>query len=124
MQYEVIPTTKFENDLKYYIRKKNYRKINQDISPIMADLENGKLVGDEIAGLELPEGESSFKVRAANTSTKQGKSNGFRIIYYVVKDDKFIYLLTIYSKKDNESLDNSVLKELIKKYVTPIESEK
>ena len=31
-------------------------------------------------------------------NTRVGKSNGYRIIYYVVKDDKEIYLITIYDK--------------------------
>ena len=43
--------------------------------------------------LKLPDGEDTYKVRAANTDTNVGKSNGYRIIYYVVKNDKEIYLL-------------------------------
>jgi mRNA-degrading endonuclease RelE of RelBE toxin-antitoxin system len=33
---------------------------------------------------------------------KVGKSNGYRLIYYVVKDDREIYLLTIYYKKEDK----------------------
>lgn len=114
--YEVIPTDQFEKDIRYYIKKKNYRKIQNDIEPIIAELEQGNLVGDEIAGLELPDDEHSFKVRAANSSAKVGKSNGFRIVYYVVKDDKEIFLLTIYSKKDQVDISIEEIKRLIRLY--------
>lgn len=45
------------------------------------------------------------KVRVANTDTKMGKSNGYRMIYYAIREDLTIYLLSIYYKKD----DNRVL---------------
>jgi len=47
---------------------------------------------------------------------KVGKSNGYRIIYYVVKDDREIFLLTIYSKKDKENIKDSEIKHLIEAY--------
>lgn len=63
------------------------------------------MVGDKLEGLKLSENTAAYKVRVANTSTKSGKSNGFRIIYYVVFEEK-IYLLTIYSKKDSNNIPN------------------
>lgn len=63
-------------------------------------LAEGNFIGDKLEDIELDEGTAAYKVRVANSSTNSGKSNGFRIIYYVVIDEK-IYLLTIYSKKDD-----------------------
>ncbi|MBO3794547.1 hypothetical protein [Bacillus subtilis] len=117
MDYEVIPTQEFNKRLRFYINKKKYRKIYDDIDPIIDELANGNFLGDEINGLGLPDEEYNYKVRVANTSAKVGKSNGFRLIYYVVKDDKEIYLLTIYSKKDKENITNRELRDLIKLYV-------
>lgn len=57
-----------------------------------------------------------LKVRVANSDTKSGTSNGYRLIYYVVKTDGTIYLLTIYYKKDKENITNKEIQELILKY--------
>lgn len=46
-----------------------------------------------------------------------GQSNGYRIIYYVVRDDKEIYLLTIYYKKDDSKIPtNQEIIRLVEKY--------
>jgi len=93
----------FSNDVRYYVRKKKYKKIFKDIESIMPYLESGILIGDKLSGFNLPEGAALYKVRIANTSANVGKSNGFRLIYYLSTADK-IYLLTIYSKKDDERI--------------------
>ena len=92
-------------NVEFYQRKKKYKKILDDIDSIMPDLEAGNLVGDRLAGFNLPEGTALYKVRIANTSANVGKSNGFRLLYYVAMADT-IYLLTIYSKKDDERIPN------------------
>lgn len=116
MEYAIIVTPQFEKDVKYYRQKKGYTKIEEDIEEILTDLEKGNFVGDEISGLRLPDNESTYKVRVANSSINVGKSNGFRMIYYVIKNDCEIYLLTIYSKKDRENLANHVIIDLIRTY--------
>ena len=59
----------------------------------------------------------TVKVRIANTDTRVGKSNGYRMIYYVVKNDYEIYLLTIYYKKeDNKIPSNKEIEALVKEY--------
>ena len=118
MCYEVIPTDQFEKDIRYYIKKKRYRKIMDDIEPVLARLEEGIFLGDEISGLDFPENEHSYKVRVANTSANVGMSNGFRLIYYVIKDDKEIYLLTLYSKKDQTDISTQEIESLIKLHCT------
>ena len=69
------------------------------------ELKAGNLVGDKLQNLQLDEGTAAYKVRVANSSANVGKSNGFRIIYYAVIDKK-AYLLTIYSKKDDDRIPN------------------
>lgn len=59
-----------------------------------------------------------YKARAKNSNTKVGKSNGYRLIYYVKTERKLIILLTIYYKKDDVRIPNKKeLKELIKEYL-------
>ena len=56
------------------------------------------------------------KVRIANSDTKMGKSNGYRIIYYAIKEDMSIYLLSIYYKKDDKRvLEDDEIVKLVKK---------
>ena len=96
---------KILDDVKYYIKRKKYKKILDDIGTILPDLAAGNLVGDKLEGIRIPENTAVYKVRIANTSANVGKSNGFRLIYYLAIEDE-IYLLTIYSKKDDERIPN------------------
>ena len=52
------------------------------------------------------------KVRWAITG--KGKSGGVRVIYYFKKQDDEIWLLTIYSKSEVESIPAHVLREIAK----------
>ena len=115
--YTVIPTEQFERDVKYYIKKKGFRHIGSDIKAITDELEKGNLIGTEIPGLKISADGHTFKVRSANTDTKVGQSNGYRVIYYVIRDDEEIYLLTIYYKKDDNRIPgNREIKELVETY--------
>lgn len=66
-------------------------------------------------GLHLNDKENKvIKVRIANTDTKAGKPNGYRMIYYAVKEDLNVYLLSIYYKKDDRRvLSDEEIKELV-----------
>ncbi len=115
--YTVIPTRQFEEDVEYYIRKKKYLHIRQDIKAITDELEAGNLVGMEIPNLKLEVSGHTYKVRSANTDTRAGQSNGYRVIYYVIRDDLEIYLLTIYSKKDDNRIpSNQEIIDLVNTY--------
>lgn len=93
------------------------RSITDDIDNVVKDLELGNLVGDDIQDIDIPTDNHTYKVRAANSYTKVGKSNGYRIIYYVIKDDKEIYLITIYYKKEDKNIPtNKEIANIIKEY--------
>ena len=116
MQFDVIPTPRFEEDVRYYLKKKKFKHILEDIEEVVLELEKGNLLGDSIPGLTFEDNET-VKVRIANTDTKVGKSNGYRMIYYAVKSDGEIYLLTIYYKKDDNRIpSNKEIEEIVKEY--------
>ena len=116
MQFEVIPTERFEEDVNYYLKKKKFKHIIDDVEEVVSDLEKGNLVGDAIPGLTFDDN-ITVKVRVANTDTKVGKSNGYRVIYYAVKSNCEIYLLTIYYKKDDNRIPtNKEIEMLVKEY--------
>lgn len=104
MLYMVIPTPRFIQDIEYYEKKKKFKNITNDIDSVVKDLEIGNLVGDDIPDIDIPTGDHTYKVRVANSNTKVGKSNGYRLIYYVIKDDREIYLITIYYKKEDKNI--------------------
>ena len=112
----VVPTKKFTDDVKFYIRKKNYKNIKYDIKEVTDELTEGNLVGDRLEGLDIPEGTAAYKVRIANSSANVGKSGGFRLLYYVVIGDD-IYLLSIYSKKDDIRILNDKQIEILIKNI-------
>ena len=102
---QVMSTPHFEEDVKFYVKKKKHLRIYDDIKSVTDELVSGNLVGDKLSGLDLQTGATAYKVRIANSSTNVGKSNGYRILYYVAVEEK-IYLLTIYSKKDSNRIPN------------------
>lgn len=116
MKYNILITPQFKKDIKYYKKKKKYLKIIDDIDSVIKELEIGNFLGEKIPNLHLEHEENVYKVRVMNSSINVGKSNGFRLIYYVIKNDCDIYLLTIYSKKDQENINTSKIIELVDKY--------
>jgi len=115
--YKIIPTAKFNHDVEYYIKKKKFRNIGDDIRIITDEIQRGNLIGDIIPNLKISTKNSTYKVRTANTDTNTGQSNGYRIIYYAFSDNFEVYLLTIYYKKeDNRVPSNAEIEQLVRKY--------
>lgn len=52
---EIVATKHFKEDIKFYIKKKKYSKINDDIDTVTDELEQGNLVGVRLEDLHLPE---------------------------------------------------------------------
>lgn len=114
MQYEVIPTPKFEKDLKRLGKKD--RGIGNDIEPILEKLEMGNFQGDIIPMSLKDNNNIAIKIRVASTRRNIGKSGAYRPICYAEKEDGKIYLLTIYPKNEKENITNKEILELILKY--------
>lgn len=115
--YNVIPTHQFKKDVKYYVKKKGFIHIGDDIKTITDELEKGNLIGTEIPRLKIQSEGHTFKVRIANSDRKSGQSNGYRMIYYAIRDDKEVYLLTIYDKKeDNKIPTDKEIVQLVEEY--------
>ena len=58
-------------------------------------------------------GTGLYKIRLKSTDMARGKRGGFRIIYYLLTQDKKIYLLTIFSKTEVENIDLNKLHEIL-----------
>ncbi|MBC7826019.1 MAG: type II toxin-antitoxin system RelE/ParE family toxin [Candidatus Parcubacteria bacterium] len=107
IQVEASPT--FNRNLRALAKK--YRSIQNDIQPIIEQLEQGELPGDQIPGV----GYAVFKLRVRNSDIPKGKSSGYRLIYYV-KTATGIILLTVYIKSEQVDIAAKDVQSIIAEY--------
>jgi mRNA-degrading endonuclease RelE of RelBE toxin-antitoxin system len=97
---ELIEATAFTKYVYDYLTEDEYLGLQ---SFLLQNPEAGKIVRGS-GGVR--------KVRWAITG--KGKSGGVRVIYYFKKQDDEIWLLTIYSKNEVESIPAHVLRQIAK----------
>ncbi len=100
----------FTSEFKRSLRRlaKRYRRIRQDVEPLVDALSSGETPGDRVQGT----GYVVYKVRLANSDARRGKSGGYRVVYYVEVAERVI-LVTIYSKSDQGDISPSALRQII-----------
>ncbi|WP_339136895.1 MAG: type II toxin-antitoxin system RelE/ParE family toxin [Candidatus Electrothrix sp. GW3-4] len=106
--YSVKITDTFARETKKLAKK--YRHIREDFLPLLDQLESGQFIGDAVAGFE----NKVYKARVASSDQKKGKSGGFRVIYYIILNDKEILLLTVYAKSKQNDIKENHISEMIK----------
>jgi mRNA-degrading endonuclease RelE of RelBE toxin-antitoxin system len=104
MSFSVIPSDKFKKEAKRLSKK--YASLKEELADLNDALSNTPTTG-------TPLGNDTYKIRLAIKSKGKGKSGGGRVITYVVKANKEVYLLTIYDKAEFDSLDDKTLKNII-----------
>jgi len=96
--------------------KKKYPNIKNDLIELLTNMENAKVSGVPIPGLF----NKVYKIRAASSDMKRGKSGAYRIVYYAEDGNGKLYLLTIYAKTKRVNIPiteiQSILKELDLKF--------
>lgn len=92
---------------------RRYRRIRQDVEPVIDMLIAGQAPGDQVPGVGYP----TYKVRIKNRDAGRGKSGGYRLLYYFRTAER-ILLVTIYSKSDAEDVPADVLRHLIEEHLT------
>lgn len=103
---EIRYTAEFKRNLRQLAKR--YRRIRRDIDPVLAALQAGQIIGDQIPGI----GETLFKVRVRNSDAQRGKHGGYRLIYYLVRQDRII-LVTIYSKSDQGNVTAAQIRSIL-----------
>ena len=104
MNYKIIVTPKFSKQIKQL--KKKYKKIRNDFARCIEILEKNPFTG-------ICLGKGLYKLRLKSSDKVRGKSGGFRVIYYVVTQDEKLYLLTIYSKSEVETIGINKILEIL-----------
>jgi mRNA-degrading endonuclease RelE of RelBE toxin-antitoxin system len=98
-------TDDFRRDAKRLIKK--YHSIASDIKDLVESLETNPMQGE-------PLGKDCYKIRMAIASKNKGKSGGSRVITCVKIIDETVILLSIYDKSEQENIEDSTLKSLLK----------
>ncbi|WP_301922651.1 type II toxin-antitoxin system RelE/ParE family toxin [Ferruginibacter sp.] len=104
MNYNVLPTHKFERAIKRLIKK--FPSLKNEYASLIAALKTNPTTG-------TPLGNDCYKIRLAIASKNKGKSGGARVITYVVIEDIAVFLLTIYDKSEQDNISDKELKAMI-----------
>ncbi len=89
---------------------KKYHTLQTGLEKLERDLIRNPKMGDSY-------GSNIYKVRLADESKGKGKSGGFRIITYLIEENTEstdIYLITIFDKSEEASIDKDDIKEIIR----------
>ena len=103
---EIETVDEFDRRSKALIKK--YRNLKADLEPLIVALQSGETPGDILIGLDI----LALKVRVSNSSAACGKSDGYRLIYYVALPTKIV-LLTIYSKSEQENISPKEIERIV-----------
>ncbi len=92
---------------------KQFKKLSKKYNLIKSDIEELITGFDELHQQATPIKSNLYKIRLANSNKNKGKSAGYRVYYYI-KIEATVYLLTIYDKSEIEMIDEKILIECIK----------
>ncbi|HRZ98095.1 MAG TPA: type II toxin-antitoxin system RelE/ParE family toxin [Paludibacter sp.] len=104
MSYNIIPTYRFEKELKRLVKK--YPSLKNEFAKFIQDIILKPTLG-------IPIGNHCYKIRISIVSKGKGKSGGARAISYLYVESETVYLLTIYDKSEKEDLKPNELKVMI-----------
>lgn len=107
MNLKIVKLDPFVHSVKRLYKK--YKKLPQDLEELLIELNNNPKVGIDL-------GNHCYKMRLANSSIPTGKSGGFRVVYYYYNGKDELFLVTMFSKRDMESISDKKIRELTKKY--------
>jgi mRNA-degrading endonuclease RelE of RelBE toxin-antitoxin system len=104
MSYSILPTHRFEKELKRLTKK--FPSLKNEFANLIIEVIKDPEMGSFI-------GNNCYKIRLAISSKGKGKSGGARVITYLYIETETVYLLTIYDKAEKEDLKPNELKEMI-----------
>ena len=107
MPFAFYYTPEFGKDVKHL--KKRYRRIDDDIRELIADMKTSEYRGDMISGV----GTDVYKVRLSNRSARRGRRGGFRALYFHDREDRFVFF-HIYSKSDKNDAGSNEIRTMLR----------
>ncbi len=104
MSYSIIPTQRFEKELKRLVKK--FPSLKNEFAQLIAEITDNPEAGTFL-------GNNCYKIRLAIGSKGKGKSGGARAITFLYIKTETVYLLSIYDKSEQANLKPNDLKEMI-----------
>lgn len=104
MSYSILPTHRFEKELKRLVKK--FPSLKIEYKELIEEIDKNPEAGTFI-------GNNCYKIRIAIESKGKGKSGGARAITYLYIETETVYLLTIYDKGEKADLKPNELKMMI-----------
>lgn len=101
MNFETVQ--RFDKEVKKLSKK--YNLIKEDLNNFILDFDT---IHQEATSIK----NNLYKVRLSNSNKNKGKRAGYRIYYYLKINDT-VYLLTIYDKSQIESINENTLNQYI-----------
>ncbi len=108
MSYKIELTENFKKEAKRLIKK--YASLRTEILELGKELAENPTTG-------IPLGYDVYKIRLGVASKNKGKAGGARVITFVKIIDETVYLLSIYSKGEIDSLTDNEIIDLIRDYL-------
>jgi mRNA-degrading endonuclease RelE of RelBE toxin-antitoxin system len=107
MKNKVLRTSIFDNRYKRFSKK--FHSLKTELEQLEKELTENPMIGE-------PLGNGLYKIRLANEDKNKGKSAGYRVVTYLVDENKSfdIYLIIIYDKSEESSIKKTVLLKLLK----------
>lgn len=105
MSYSIIPTHRFEKELKRLASK--FPSLKKEFAQLILAISENPQAGSFI-------GNNCYKIRLAIASKGKGKSGGARVITHMYIASETVYLLTIYDKSEKADLKPNELQEIVK----------
>lgn len=106
---EITAAPEFQRRIRDLSKK--YRQIRRDLEPVLAQLQAGEFVGDQVQGT----GYTVFKERVKNSDIPTGKRGGYRLIYQLVSPT-CIVLLLIYPKSEQSDVPAKAITSIIQEF--------
>jgi len=114
--YQIDVEEDFQKEVKRFAKKKKFKTLPSQIEELIKQFQRGKFEGNILTRNELPTPHDVYKLRLPNPDTNVGTSNGYRVIYMAVTEYKIVVFLTIYYKKEQETISDSYIRALIDGY--------
>ena len=108
MSNSIVPVSSFVSAFKRFYKK--FPSLKNDFLLLEKKLLENPKQGESL-------GSNLYKIRLANKDKVKGKSAGYRIITYLVEENELetiIYVLKIYDKSEENTVDKKVLQKLVK----------
>jgi mRNA-degrading endonuclease RelE of RelBE toxin-antitoxin system len=104
MSYNITATPNFKKELKRLLKK--FQSLKIEYLNLLDELAQNPTLGTSL-------GNNIYKIRISIASKGKGKSEGARVITFVVKSEETIYLMDIYDKSEKANITDKEIKSQI-----------